>query len=134
MKIAELTEELDKQMELNLALRTEVDTLKEQSEIDNAIIESLRSLAMSVSRRGASSTPAKNASFVEIGVQTLAVNGSESACAQPCPYKGHVVCCDSQCTTLLSPSESLARSKLVLARKPYPKTKSTQRSWQVCRR
>ena len=61
MKIAELTEELDKQMELNLVLSQEVDTLKEQSEIDNAIIESLRSLVMSASRRGASSTLAKNA-------------------------------------------------------------------------
>ena len=77
MKIAELTEELDKQMELNLALRTEVDTLKEQAEIDNAIIESLRPLAMSASRRGASSAPAKNASScVEIGVQTLASGSS----------------------------------------------------------
>ena len=96
MKIAELTEDLNKQMELSLALRKEVDSLKEQSEIDNAIIESLRSLAMSASRRGASSTPAKNASFVEVGVQTLAsgssghtdtsvaqsmCNTSESACA-----------------------------------------------------
>ena len=77
MRIAELTEELDKQMELNLVLSQEVETLKEQSEIDNAIIESLRSLAMSASRRGASSTLAKHASFVDIGVQTLASGSSD---------------------------------------------------------
>ena len=84
MRIAELTEELDKQMDLNLALRQEVETMKEQSEIDNAIIESLRSLAMSASRRGASTTPAKHASLwgdrcADVGFRMLR------------PY-GHVCC------------------------------------------
>ena len=105
MKIAELTEDLNKQMELSLALRKEVDSLKEQSEIDNAIIESLRSLAMSASRRGAtraSSTPTKNVSLVEVGVQTLASGSS-----------GHTDTSIVQSMRKISESEC-AGSKLVL--------------------
>ena len=59
-------------MKLNVAFRTEVNVLKEQAELDRAIIESLRSLDMSSSRRVEVSAPPSDGVFAEVGVQTLA--------------------------------------------------------------
>ena len=71
VRIVELTEELDKHVRVNAALRAEADAMKEQAELDRAIIESLRSLDMSSSMRIKRNTLQYDGVFVEVGVQTL---------------------------------------------------------------
>ena len=46
-RISELTEELNRAIQDSLAMRREIETLKEQAELDRGSIESLRSLASS---------------------------------------------------------------------------------------
>ena len=71
VRIVELTEELDKHVRLNAALRAEADAMKEQAELDRAIIESLRSLDTSSSMRIKRNTLQYDGVFVDVGVQTF---------------------------------------------------------------